>query len=467
MNYDPDLNLLYVGTGNSSPYDPRARSPAGGDNLYVSCIVALNPDTGRLVWHYQTTPGDSWDYTAVQKMILADLPLNGKTRQVIMQAPKNGFFYVLDRKTGELLSAKNYTYVNWATHVDMTSGRPVMTKQTDYHSGPKLLFPSAWGGHSWQPMSFDPVTRLVYIPVADTANFWIFLPDSGGRQKFIHGFFDTNAVTPDQAYDPSGLKDLFGPLPELKTIKVPRPGPLVHEVLRAWDPVKQVVAWEHETSRGFHSYDGGVLSTAGNLVFQGRGDGTFAVYAADTGKVLREIPTGSSIMAAPSTYTVNKTQYVVVQAGYGGAAVNTPSPNSAAAKYLNDNRILVFKLDGRPVPLPPLRPNNPVPPPPGTAVTHEAIERGEVKFVANCSQCHVFTPNITPNLTQLGAASHALFDATVLHGLHETMGMPSFADRLQKNDVDDIHAYLIDEQRKAYESQQKAAFRSKSREPTE
>jgi quinohemoprotein ethanol dehydrogenase len=455
MSYDKDLNLLYVGTGNSSPYDPKLRSPSGGDNLYISSILAINPDTGRLVWHYQTTPGDSWDFTATQKFILADLPIDGKVRKVIMQAPKNGFFYVLDRATGALLSAKNYSYVNWASHVDLQTGRPVLTSVGDYHAGSQLQYPSWSGAHSWQPMAFNPQTGLVYIPVIDTPNYWVSLPESGGRLKFIYGSFTTGAITPDDAYNAGDVKSLYGTLPEMKDIKAPRPGPLVHEVLRAWDPVKQKVAWEQETSSGYRSYDGGVLTTGGNLVFQGRGDGNFMVYAADTGKVLKEIDTGNTIMAAPMTYAVNGVQYVAVQAGYGGTAIMTPiSPKSAAAKYVNQNRIIAFKLDGGEVPKPPLLVNSPIPAPPASKATSEEIDRGELRFSENCATCHVFAPNVTPNLTRLSATSHELFNKTVLHGLHEPMGMANFSDRLSQGDVDDIHAYLIEQQRLAYEAQQ-------------
>ena len=454
MSYDPDLNLLYVGTGNSSPYDPKVRSPAGGDNLYVSSIIALNPDTGQLVWHYQTTPGDSWDYTAVQKLIQADLTIDGRPRKVIMQAPKNGFFYVLDRATGELLSAKNYSYVNWASRIDMKTGRPVFTAEGDYHTGNHLLYPSWSGAHSWQPMAFNPRTGLVYIPVIDTPNYWVFMPDSGGKMKFVHGFFTTNGITPDDAYVAGDLKALFGTLPELKDIKAPRPGPLVHEVLRAWDPVGQKVVWEHETSSGYRSYDGGVLTTDGNLVFQGRGDGNFVAYAADTGAILKEIDTGSTLMAAAMTYTVGGVQYIAIQAGYGGTAIVTPiSPHSAAAKYVNDNRILVFKLDGGAVPKPHALPKPEYPEPPESHATQDSIDRGEIKFTENCTQCHVFAPNITPDVTRLNASIHSIFEDIVLRGVLAPAGMPPFDDRLSSADVADIHAYLINEQRKGYEAE--------------
>jgi len=259
-----------------------------------------------------------------------------------------------------------------------------------------------------------------------------------------------------QLYDARTLSPYFGPLPELSNIKAPRPGKLVREVLRAWDPVKQKMVWEHETSNGYRSYDGGVMTTAGNLVFQGRGDGEFWVYAADTGKVLKKIDTGSTIMAAPMTYSVNGNQYVAVQVGYGGTAiVSAISPQSAAFKYLNQNRIIAFKLDGEAVPKPPLRRNDVIPEPPQNNASKDAISAGELKFVQTCTQCHVFTPNITPNLLQMTTATHNAFKEIVFRGAREAFGMPRFDDILQEKDVDDIHAYLTNEQRKAFEQQNK------------
>src|SRR5687767_7950288 len=168
FSYDPELDLLYVGTGNGSPWNRRLRSPDGGDNLYVSSILALRPDSGELVWHYQTTPGETWDYTATQHMILTDLTIAGRVRKVLMQAPKNGFFYVLDRTTGELISAAPYTEVNWATSIDMKTGRPVETGIARYNK-PEMIRPGPLGGHNWQPMSFNPKTGLVYIPAQHNA----------------------------------------------------------------------------------------------------------------------------------------------------------------------------------------------------------------------------------------------------------------------------------------------------------
>jgi PQQ-dependent dehydrogenase (methanol/ethanol family) len=163
--YDPELDLLYVGVGNGSPWNREIRSPGGGDNLFLASILALDPDNGEYVWHYQTTPGETWDYTATQHMILADLVIDGEDRKVLMQAPKNGFFYVVDRATGELISAEPYVAVNWATHVDLESGRPVEVPGARYEENYRIIYPSAWGGHNWHPMSYSPLTGLVYIPL--------------------------------------------------------------------------------------------------------------------------------------------------------------------------------------------------------------------------------------------------------------------------------------------------------------
>src|SRR5579883_2038358 len=222
LAYDPELDLLYAGTGNGSPWNWKVRSPGGGDNLYLSSIVALKPDTGELVWHYQTTPGDSWDYTAVQQMILTTLSIEGKARKVIMQAPKNGFFYVLDRATGELLSAKPYVTINWAKEVDMKTGRPVENPEAR-ELDPKKMFiqqPGPLGGHNWQPMSYHPGTKLVYIPAQE--NGYLYMADANFK------------------WVPGGVWNL-GMLP----IPTDDPAPFVTPgMLLAWDPVKQQAKWK-------------------------------------------------------------------------------------------------------------------------------------------------------------------------------------------------------------------------------
>jgi quinohemoprotein ethanol dehydrogenase len=456
MTYDPQLNLLYFGTGNAAPYDLRKLGPGNGDMLFASSILALDPDSGKMAWYYQTTPGDRWDFDATQKLVLADLKIGGKSRQVIMQADKNGFFYVLDRKSGELISAKNFTYVNWASGVDLKTGRPKVTPQADYYSNPKDIYPSPAGGHTWMPMSFDPLTRLVYIPVVDMPMVLLLMEANGGRLKYVNGFFTVGALMPDENYNPADVASLLGPLPSLKSLQAERKVKLVRELLRAWDPVSQKTIWEHETSTGIRSYDGGVLSTAGNLVFQGRGDGRLVVYAADSGKELKEIQTGSHIMAAPISYSVGGVQYVAVQTGYGGGgiAIAPLPPSSAAVRYGNENRILAFRLGGGQVPLPPARAEEPVPPPPESRATKAEIELGEVKFQEQCSRCHVFGPSVTPDLRKLTPELHAAFKDIVLNGLFAAQGMEKFGDLLSDAEIEAIHAYLIDQQRQAYGAEQ-------------
>jgi quinohemoprotein ethanol dehydrogenase len=457
MAYDPALNLLYFGTGNVSLTEPYKVGDKNNDDLFACSILALNPDTGRMAWYYQTTPGDQWDFDSTQKLVLADLKIGGQQQHVLMQANKNGFFYVLDRMTGRLLSAKNFSFVNWASGVDPKTGRPLLRPQADYYHKPSNVYPSGAGAHTWQPMSFNPITGLVYIPVVDMPAVAINLEANGGRLKYVNGSFGTTEIVPDDSYDPAALRGLFGPMPSLAALQAERPGKLVRELIRAWDPVAQKTVWEHETASGDRSYDGGLLSTAGNLVFQGHADGELVVYAADTGTQLKAIETGSHIMAAPITYAVDGIQYVAVQTGYGGAAIAGPQlpPGSAALKYDNENRILVFKLDGGVVPMPTLRSIEPFPAPPQSTATKVDLERGESKFMEQCGRCHVFGPSITPDLRKLSPEIHAAFNDIVLKGSFAPLGMEKFADILDENDVDAIHAYLINEQRRAFEAQQR------------
>jgi len=460
--YDPALNLVYFGTANAAPYDLRQLGPAKLDSLYTASIIAVHADTGRMAWYYQTTPRDSWDYDAVQKLVLTDLEVAGEKHAVVMQASKNGFFYVLDRKTGKLLSANNYTYVNWASGVDLETGRPVTTKTSDWYSGPKVVYPSWAGGHTWPPMSLSAQTHLVYIPVIDQSAVWVDLRHNGGTVKFIDGFFTVNGIYPDDTYNAADVKELYGPLPDRKSVEAGRKVNPVRELLRAWDPVAEKTVWEHVTSQGIRGNDGGVMSTGGNLVFQGRGNGELWVYAADSGKVLKTIQTGSHIMAAPVTYAVDGVQYVAVQVGYGGAAITVGPipPSSAALKYQNTNRIIAFKLDGGPVPTPPPRPDEPFPEPPAPTATAAAIKDGEIKFIQECSRCHVLGPSSTPDLRKLSPGLHAVFKEIVLHGALAPNGMERFDDLLSEHEVEDIHAYLIDQSWQAYRTQEAATLQS-------
>jgi quinohemoprotein ethanol dehydrogenase len=456
--YDPDSKLVYFGTGNAAPYDLRQLGDAHLDGLYAASIIALHADTGRMAWYYQTTPNDHWDYDAVEPLILADLKIDGADRQVLLQANKNGFFYVLDRVTGALLSAKEFTYVNWAKGVDMKTGRPLVTAQADWYSSPKNVYPSWSGAHTWTPMSYGGSTHLVYIPVQDVGSVWVDLAHNGGSVKFLDGFFTTNGIFDDDTYDASDLKRLFGPLPTLKELKAERNTKLVRELIRAFDPISGKTAWEHETSSGVRGYDGGVMSTAGNLVFQGRGSGGLWVYAADTGKVLKIVETGSHIMAAPMTYAVKGEQYVAVQVGYGGTGIaeGTIPPSSAAAKFENASRIIALKIGGGAVPKPAARGEEVFDKPPEQQVSKTDIDAGEALFVQECSRCHALGLNVTPDLRALNAGLHAQFNEIVLHGLLAAAGMERFDDILSERQVEQIHAYLIDQAWIAYRAQQQA-----------
>ncbi|MEK9807428.1 MAG: PQQ-dependent dehydrogenase, methanol/ethanol family, partial [Halieaceae bacterium] len=326
MVYDPDLDMLYVGTGNAAPYPRKLRSPSGGDNLYLASILAIDPSSGRLLWHYQTTPGDNWDFTATQKMILADLEIEGVQRQVIMQAPKNGFFYVLDRRTGEFISAEPYAAVTWASHIDPETGRPVETEQAEYFDEPKLIFPGPQGAHNWQPMSYNPNTGLVYIPVKEAGVIWTmpeepFVYQKGGLNSHSQYVF----TTPGEW----GLDSpLAKTLPPIEVLGAGQPDTTIRGFLRAWNPVTQTLAWEQETSGPWAGTmnafwnGGGVLSTAGDLVFQGRGTGFLVALDANTGEELHRIYVGLSMMAAPMTYAIDGEQYVAILTGTGGGNGN-------------------------------------------------------------------------------------------------------------------------------------------------
>ena len=295
ITFDPDLNLVYIGTGNGAPWNQKVRSPSGGDNLYLSSIVALNADTGKYAWHYQETPGDHWDYTATQPMILADITLDGAPRKVILHAPKNGFFFVIDRTNGKFISAKNFVDVNWATGYD-ANGRPIEIKEARGEEAYDSI-PGPAGAHNWHPMSYNPQTGLVYLPAQG-------IPTNLTPEKA----FKHNAVEPGKFASATGWN--LGFLLNATPPKNPAFGRLL-----AWDPVKQKEAWRVEHVA---PWNGGTLTTAGNLVFQGTADGRFVAYNATTGEKLWESPTGTGVVAAASTYMIDGQQYVSIAVGWGG-----------------------------------------------------------------------------------------------------------------------------------------------------
>ncbi|KPF89388.1 PQQ-dependent dehydrogenase, methanol/ethanol family [Novosphingobium sp. AAP93] len=460
LSYDAETDQIVFGTANASPYSRVKNAGERHDDLFNASIVAVNAKTGRMNWYYQETPGDAWDYDAVQKFIFANLPVGGGApRRVVMQASKNGFFYTLDLKTGKLLAADPFAYVNWAKGVDLATGRPVFTEVADYSAKPKNVYPSWAGAHTWNPMSFSPKTGLVYIPTVDQPNVMVNLEANKGKLRHLEGFFNANGIIPDDTYDEATLSRLFGPLPTKAELQKERGSTsLVREVLKAWDPVSRKVVWEQVTSDRNRGYDGGVLSTAGNIVVQGRGDGTLRVYNATTGAELASIQTGSHIMAAPMTYRIGGVQYIAVQVGYGGVGISYPiTPADIAYRNRNTNRILVFKLGGGPVPQPEPRPDPfTYPAPPPSRATAARIAHGEAKFTEYCSRCHMFGPGVTPDLSRLPRDIHAMFNQIVLGGALAGNGMAPMGDMVSKYDVEAIHAYLIDTQRKGYEAQRKS-----------
>jgi len=427
--YDPDTNIVYIGTGNGSPHPAWSRSPSGGDNLYLSSIVAVDAGSGRKKWHYQTTPRDSWDYTATQNMILSDIEIGGRTRKVIMQAPKNGFFYVLDRVTGELLSAEKYTTVTWADRVDLKTGRPVFTEQGDYSKKTKLVWPSELGGHNWPPMAYSEQTRLVYIPVYEVAETFSTTPQPYRPYSVVQG-------------STSGIPALGGPEalddPSFKG----QPRPRFEEELRAFDPATGKIVWRSKT---IPVWSGGVMTTANGLVLQGSADGYLNIYDGKTGAVLRRLSIGTGIMAAPMSYEIDGEQYIAVAAGFGGAFNGWFAPGTAPATRENTSRVVVFKLGGAAVKLPPLRAEVPlVPAPAKFRGTPAQVARGQALFNENCARCHGDSSTVGgyPNLWKAAPETHEAFDDIVLKGIFANAGMASFGDVLSERDAHDIHAYL-------------------------
>lgn len=415
MAYDPELNLVYIGTGNGSPWNQRLRSPGGGDNLFLSSIVALNADNGEYMWHYQTTPGEAWDFTATQHMILADLVIDRRERKIIMQAPKNGFFYVLDRVTGELLSAEPYGRVNWASHVDMQTGRPVENPGARYKNEPFLGFPGFGGAHNWPPMAYHPETGLVYIPVVDTAFLYTNpdditrLPGAYNLGVGFRGFLQTN-----NALEKQGIE-------------------LSKSYLLAWDPVRQKEVWR---VKGKSNTGSSVLATAGNLVFQGSLSGSLNAVSADEGKILWSHNTQTGAFAPPITYSVDGKQYLAIMVGMGNYSRNS-SPK---------NRLLVYALGGN-VSLPPTpNPLKPVRIAMDLTDRTEQIEQGKALFHRHCFYCHGIEGmgwGYAPDLRYSSEGIHKNWMNIVLGGALEGAGMIGFSKHLSEEQAKATQAYVV------------------------
>jgi len=430
MAYDPELDLLYIGVGNGSPWNQAIRSPGGGDNLFLASIIALRPETGEYVWHYQQTPGDQWDYTATQHMILADLTIDGKVRKVLMQAPKNGFFYVLDRTDGSLISAEPYVKQSWTTGVDMATGRPRIVPEAYYNKTgkPWLSQPGFLGGHSWHPMAFSPSTGLVYIPVNEIATPYI--PDPAFQWK--------------RQSNNLGLDLAKASMPADRAIVAAVKSGLKGRIV-AWDPVKRRAAWTVELGG---PWNGGMLATAGGLLFQGTAAGDFVAYDAASGRRLWSFAAQSGIVAPPITYSLGGRQYVSIVVGWGGVY---PLLLGELARKSNNrpnrSRVLTFALDGK-ASLPEqeaLARDTVRPPAPFGSLAQ--VSRGAALYARTCGGCHgdgVRSGGVLPELRRSALAGDPqAWKSVVFDGALKDLGMVGFDKDLSRDDVEAIRAYVV------------------------
>ena len=435
MAYDAELDLLYVGTGNGNPWNQKIRSPGGGDNLYLSSIVALDPNTGAYKWHYQTTPGETWDYTATQPIMVADLNYKEGKRRVVMQAPKNGFFYVLDAKTGKLISAEKFAPITWATHVDMATGRPVEVPEARYEitGKPAIVAPAALGMHNWHPMAFSPETGLVYLPVTVSSATY------ASPEKFELNLDGWN----------TGITFTAGP--SVTPIPAMGAAPKTEAYLLAWDPIAQKEVWRvpNVDVRGAT----GVMATSGNLVFSGNHAGEFAAYDARTGKKLWSAPTQAKVVAAPATFMVDGQQQVAILVGARGLPIGQ---KRTVAESANNSRILVYRMGGKAT-LPAEMPTTTATgekvtikiDPPLLTANNETVASGELLFGQNCAACHgpASVPtagSIAPDLRYSALlASRGQWNGAVRDGDRAQRGMPGFKATLTEEQTDAILAYVI------------------------
>jgi quinohemoprotein ethanol dehydrogenase len=410
FTYDPEFNRIYIGTGNGSPWNQKLRSPGGGDNLFLCSIVALDADTGEYAWHYQTVPGETWDYNSNMDMVLADLSIDGKPVKAMLHAPKNGFFYVLDRATGKLISADKIGRVDWATHVDLATGRPVERPGARYEDGEELVWPGPIGVHNWHAMSFNPGTGLVYLPVHE-----------------LPGFFTDKGIDPVRWQSPDFYID-----PGVHFLHEDVPTNAGSAALMAWDPVAKKQVWRNELPG---SWNAGTLTTAGKLVFQGRVDGKFVAYDATDGTSLWTFEAGLGISAPPVTYTVNGEQRVALLVGWGGAgpAIGGSMNRQHGWAYKAQPRhLLSFSLQGT-ASMPHMPP--PVFPQPLAQADFEVdgllAEQGNKLWAKHCVLCHgagAVSGGYSPDLRASSIPLYADAFADIMDGSRQAAGMPRFTE---------------------------------------
>jgi quinohemoprotein ethanol dehydrogenase len=423
ITYDPQFNRIYLGTGNAEPWNGKIRNAGGGDNLFTAAIVALDADTGRYVWHYQLVPGDTWDYDAAPDIMLADLAIHGVTRKVLMQASKDGFFYVIDRSNGKLLSAAPFGHVTWAERIDLVTGRPVERAGVRYLKKGKLIWPGDPGAHTWHPMSYSPLTGLVYIPTMD------------GPEYYHDEDINPATWTPT----PYGLS--FG----LTRKDADIPIHAATSALVAWDPVKQKEVWKAQLPSAWPS---GTLATKGHLVFAGRADGKFVAYADDTGAKLWEFDAQRGIVAPPISYALNGKQYIAVLVDWAGGAVEAGGSMFSKPGWTyrgTGRRLLTFALGGQAT-LPPSEN------PPAVAIDVPEFKLDPAKealgnrlYASSCSTCHgaaVLSGGGAPDLRASPiAANLEAFEAVLLNGALAQNGMARYSD-LSASDVEALYSYI-------------------------
>ncbi|WP_157098925.1 PQQ-dependent dehydrogenase, methanol/ethanol family [Novosphingobium rosa] len=420
FSYDPETRSLFIGTGNGAPWNHRVRSEGKGDNLFLCSIIALDADTGRYKWHFQFNPGETWDYNAAMDMHLATLPIAGKPRKVVIEAPKNGYLYVIDRNTGAFISADRIAKVTWASAIDSVTGRPVETPGARYADGQSFeLWPSPHGAHSWLPSAFSPQTGLVYVPVMNSGE--TFSNAGIDPQSWRHP--DTGEWSPAARVVPvSGQQDSY---------------------LLAWDPLRRRQAWKVPTPA---AWNGGVLATGGRLVFQGQGQGRFIAYDAASGRRLWSFDAGVPVLAPPIAYTARGKEYITVLAGVGTTAGVLGGEMAMTVDYRSQQRrILTFALGGSarlaaPVPVVSAWHDDPA-----LLPDAQAAERGFGLFARRCVACHGMpgaSGGTAPELLRSAMPGSAeTFEQIVRHGALQSQGMPAFAE-LSTQQLTDIRQFL-------------------------
>jgi quinohemoprotein ethanol dehydrogenase len=413
MTYDPASNQLFFGTSGSAIYDYPTRSPGGGDNLFLSSIVAVDADTGEYNWHYQTVDQDSWDYNATMNIIVADLDVDGENRETVLIAPKNGFHYTLDRHTGELLAAGKYAQVNWATGINLETGRPDYDPAAQYWNAPDgetvFFWPNFWGAHSWNPMAYHPQLGLSFIPVVD-------LPTEIDNQG--------------NSEDVVMITEIDG--------RPHAPGKLV-----AIDAASGRPRWSVNHAL---PYNGGIMATGGNLVFQGTAEGELSAYAASTGEQLWSVQTGSAINAAPASYALGGEQYIVVPIGTGGGLQYRYPQMHSAERVRGPVRLMAFAI-GSDMNMPPAElPSPALPEQPPLEAAADVIAQGSELYAYNCQSCHGSNgvarfAGAVPDLRYATAGVHEEWDDIVMNGARSDAGMPSF--ELDADETEAIRSYLL------------------------